>query len=125
MKRLIAAAVLFAVVIMLSVCARSVTENSYNRAADLLTKSRICYGKGDKKTAVGLTAELKDSWKNSYKYLAAFAEHDTLDEIEASITRAHSFAAAGNDAFFSECDMLKLLLERMLEEESPTLTSFF
>ncbi len=126
MKRLIAAVILLVTVIGFALAARFVTEHFYNELSVILKESTEEYKNGNKKTAVLKAAELEEKWDDVRFYLAAFINRDMLEDIEASLSRVHTFAKNNDDSMFlSESELLSMLLSHMLETEKLTWLSVF
>lgn len=126
MKRLIAAAILLFIVVAVALTGRLITEYFYNSLSDTLEDCIQCYKNGDKKTAALKAAELENGWDSVRFYLAAFINRDILEDIEASLSRTHTFAKTENDSMFlSESELLSMLFSHMLETEKFTWLSVF
>ena len=126
MKRLIAAGILFVIIIVFALSAWLLTSHFYNSLSEGLEECIQSYQNGDKKTAAQKAAELENEWDTVRFYLAAFTNRDILEEIETTLSRTHTFAKTQNDSMFAaESELLSMLFAHMLETERFTWFSVF
>jgi len=118
MKRLIAAAVLLALIGALLFGNYAVTDRVCRRMTNEVSKIREYY-EADRKSDAALKAEAAEKyWGESEGWLLLFLNRATVDEINESLTRLSSYAKSGNDTLFdAESRLCLMMIEHLHESE--------
>ncbi|MBQ8549897.1 MAG: DUF4363 family protein [Clostridia bacterium] len=126
MRRLIAAAVLFSLVVLIVWSGHAVTEHYHDDYQSRLDSCEKLYREGNKKSAAVLAADIKTDFEKTHLRLSAFVNRETVDEAVLSVSRLESYAKSGDDSlFYSECEVVRAMLHHMLENEQFSLLSIF
>ncbi len=124
MKRLIPAAIIFAVIIGVFISSYMYVTGICKDTTDLVNECVEEYkekGKNETKAE-----ELEKYWAKKEKVLSIFANHNMVDEIEIEISRLalHS-KFDDNTMFFESADTIKSKLHQILEDTKITAHSIF
>ena len=118
MKRLIAAAVLAALIGALLFGNFTVTDRICRRMTDAVTLVRDHYEADRKSEASEEAVAAEEYWGESEGWLLLFLNRATVDEINESLTRLSSYAKSGNDTLFdAESRLCLMMIEHLHESE--------
>lgn len=114
MKRLLLSAAILAVVITVSIMGLNMLEKTYEDVNEALSQSEACVRIGDYGAAETYCKAAEDIYVKAEKYLSAFVNHSTLDDIGVSIAQIEPFTEKGEEAeFFSHCEAAKTSLKHL------------
>ncbi len=125
MKRLISAAILLVVIILLCTI-NAVTVKSAHTA--LLEGLEVCvesYGKNDTEGAYQSAAALESDWEKREEILSIFVDHDIIDDLGISISRLPALAKEDSDTFLAECNAVRITLTHMIKDISVNAHTLF
>jgi len=122
MKRLIAAAVLFAVVLTAYFTGYFYIKNVCKEAEALLEECVAEYNANE--NALKSTEKLKRYWDKKEKMLSVFSSHSSIDEIEVAIYSLQEHSNSSDTSMFNEYTVrVKILIHQLLEDTVPTVHS--
>lgn len=76
-------------------------------------------------TALRCAEKARVSWKDRQRFIAAFADHTPMDELEGLFAELEIYARAREQEHFSAtCTHLAQLVQAMAESHSPTWWNF-
>ena len=124
MKRLIIAAVLFAVVIATYLSSLYYITDSCRTAQNLLENSISVYKR--EKTAKQEAKKLEEYWDKKEKTLSVFVNHERIDDIEKAISLLNVYAKSkDNELFYEYADNVKVLIHQIMEDTKVSMHSIF
>ncbi len=118
MKRLIAAAVLTAVLLTLYLTSYFYITDTCEKTKELLTECNNAYENGEN---AGEKAEkLNEFWGEKEPMLCVFASHNKIDEIEEAIYCLTIYSKTDEKEIFYEYHgTVKILIHQLLEDTKP------
>lgn len=124
MKRLIAAGILFVLVLAAYLTGHFYIKNTCDTAKELLNE---CINAYETQNEAGSKAEkLKNYWTEKEKPLSFFANHSEIDEIELAISTLEIYSVTDSKELFSEYSgTVKTLLHQLVEDSVPNIHSIF
>ncbi|MBR2044061.1 MAG: DUF4363 family protein [Clostridia bacterium] len=124
MKRLIAAAILSAIVLSLAIISSFTVKYYYNSLTDTI---EVIEEKEQKKISTDKElTHLKNTWEKAQPMLMFFANHDSVEEIGISLNRLIALHSAKDEgAFLAETAVFKTLLGYLKDSESLSAESVF
>ncbi len=124
MKRLIAAGILFVLVLAAYLTGHFYIKNTCDTAKELLNE---CISAYETQNEAGVQAEnLKKYWAKKEKPLSFFVNHSEIDEIELAISTLKIYSVTESKELFSEYSgMVKTLLHQLVEDSVPNIHSIF
>ncbi len=124
MKRLIIAALLFALVIATYASSYFYISKSCETAKSMLNSSVEIYK--EQKTAETEAHKLEEYWDKKEKTLSVFVNHDRIDDIERAISLLNVYAKSkDNELFYEYADTVRILLHQIMEDTKITMHSIF
>ena len=122
MRRLIAAGVLFSLVLATYFTGFILIRNTCNTADELLKSCITLYNDG--KDAKSEAKKLEKYWTKKEKPLSIFADHNEIDEIELAISNLIIYSSSENKELFDEhSKTVKTLLHQLKEDIIPSIHS--
>lgn len=122
MKRLIAAGVLFALVLTAYFSAFFYVRNTCETAEKMLSECISAYE--NKRDAEAQAKELDEYWQNKERPLSVFANHSKIDELEQAISTLRVYSATEEEELFAEYSgTVKTLLHQLNEDITPSIHS--
>lgn len=126
MKRLIISGLLLAVIITVSVIGLFYINNNYEEITDAITRGEECLTSGEIKRAKEYIKEAEERYVKAEKYLSAFVNHSTLDEIGVSIAAIEPFTSGEEEAEFrSHCKEAKTALKHLKNDMAISFRNLF
>lgn len=124
MKRLIAAAVLSAVVLSLALISSFTIKYYHNSLTDII---KVIEEKEQKEISTDKElTQLKKTWEKAQPMLMFFANHDSVEEIGVSLNRLIALHNTEDEsAFFAEAAVFKTLIGYLKDSENLTAESVF
>lgn len=124
MKRLIPAAILFAIVIVSYFGSLNYINNVCGKAEKQVAECEIEYRNGG--NAEEKVADLKKLWDEKEGALSFFVNHGEIDEVELELSSLSVFVKEKEDAmFYDHIESLKTLLHQIKEDTSLSTHSIF
>lgn len=124
MKRLIAAGILFVLVITAYVYGYLYIENTCKTAKKFLKDCVSVYAKSD--DATDKAEKLEQYWSSKENGLSIFANHSEIDEIELAISSLKIYSnTKENEIFYEYSGTVETLIHQLLEDTKPTIHSIF
>ncbi len=120
MKRLWAAAVLFAVVVGVCVWERCYLNVFSNEIYSKLESVNAQYSAENYAEAQKTAKELECRWVGGEKVLCHFVSNSALNDIGTAVSKLPSLVESENDDFYTEYRELQVLLRHMLNGEKVT-----
>ena len=113
MKRLVAAAIIAAAVIILCICGNLFVNNICRETEKMLDECTEAYRDNDYESASEKAEKLRNTWDSKQGKLALFVNHSMLDEITYESTAMPYLAsdAADGDFFASSAKISRLLMQ--------------
>ncbi len=126
MKRLIAAAVVVVCLIVLCTVGIMSVEAACKQMEKDINNCVSHIKSDDFKSAMGDSQTIEREWEGKRGIMSVFINHQTIEEIDSSVTQLSSFANKDNKAhFLAECELIKLYLTEMREYCSVSLHTLF
>ena len=126
MKRLVAAIILFAVIIALSITANILVTKSVTNFDQRLEKCENACFEEDWHVASAQAKGLLIDWQKERKWLSIFVNRQLLDDITTSAARLLPYATAeSTDVYLGECAAFSKLLDSVRHEQTLSFESFF
>ena len=122
MCRIIAAVVLFLLMVGLCISDRIVIDNAYE---DLYEKTLRCEEAVDTPESKDSSEQLEKEFEQTEGLLSVFVNHDILDEIAESVARLKILSGVSRADYLSECASIKLKLEYIKKDSGVNLHSIF
>jgi len=124
LKRLLAALVLFVMIITAYLIGFFYIKNTCAKAGELLETCIEEYNKNN--NALKSANELEDFWQEKEKLLSVFANHTEIDEIEMTISTLKVYSTTDDKVHFREYSgNVKILLHQLNEDIIPSIHSIF
>lgn len=124
MKRLIAAGVLLATVILAYFFSTKYVTSTCEAAAELIESCEVEYTQGD--LSGESAVKLKEYWSENENGLSFFVNHDRIDDIELEIASLVLLSQKESDTmFFEHIEKLKMLLHQVNEDTRISIHSIF
>ena len=126
MKRLIAAAVLMAMLIFL--CSSGIIQilKHEDKIISIISQAIEAAENDDFRKAYELASQSEDEWIKSERILAPFTSHLHLDDVGLAISKLPPLIKYGNKSqFISECKFTIVQIEHLADSEIPSLTNIF
>lgn len=125
MKRLIAAGILFAVIIGFCITGSIVVGNTYKEFEKKTEECGKLYST-DPDSAAKRFKDIKKDWEKRENYLSLFVNHEIADDISVALSRTASYAESKCDAaFYAELAAAKMTLHQMIEDQKISAHSIF
>ena len=122
MKRLLAAVVLFCLILSAYLSGYFYIKQTCNQANELLSDCIKEYEL--KNSAVESAERLENFWQKKEKLLSVFANHTEIDEIELTISTLKVYSSTDDKVHFSEYSgNVKILLHQLHEDIIPSIHS--
>ena len=126
MKRLLLASAFLAVVITVSIIGLNLLEKTYDEVSEALTQGKDCVAIGDYSAAENYCKKAEDAYVKAEKYLSAFVNHSTLDEIGAELAQVKPFTEKGEEAeFYSHCEATLVSLKHLKNDMIISVKNLF
>lgn len=125
MKRLIISVVLLTVVITVSIVGLLYINSNYEKICDLISKGEESVVSGDTIKAGEYIKEAEKRYAAAEKWLSAFVNHSTLDEIGVSIAAIEPFAKGEEAEFLSHCAEAKTALKHLKNDMAISFRNLF
>ncbi len=101
-------------------------ENTYRPASEQMAQAVQMAQQKNLDGAAALTRAVESAWDEHKHLTAAFAVHDSMDEIESLFAELRSYYAAGDEAGYAViCAQLSTLLDTLANSHSLTWWNFF
>ncbi len=124
MKRIVIALALIIGIVGVCVAERFVLHRQGEEINRLVQQAAEACQAGEREQATKAAARLEELWHSAEKKLSVFVGNDDIRELELSITRLEPLSRAGNtDVFLSECALIKMLLQHIVENQQLRLTN--
>lgn len=124
MKRLVAAGILFILVITAYVYGYLYIENTCKIAKRYLKDCITVYAEDD--DATDEAKKLEKYWSNKENGLSFFANHSKIDEIELAISSLKIYSnTKDSEIFYEYSGTVEALIHQLLEDTKPTIHSIF
>ena len=125
MKRLIAAGILFVVIIGFCITGSIVVGNTYKEFEKKTEECGEIYATNPD-IAAERFKEMKKDWEKKENYLSLFVNHEIADDISVALSRTASYAESKCDAaFYAELAAAKTTLHQMIEDQKISAHSIF
>ncbi|MCQ2478806.1 MAG: DUF4363 family protein [Clostridia bacterium] len=126
MKRLIAAAILTALIIGICIAGNVIVKEFCKDTNSEIEICRKLCEKGDWEAVDKKVKDLKKSWKTRQRYMSVFVNHGIIDDISVSVSRMPLFSNKKSKSdFLAECAEINMLIDRILGEQEMNIESFF
>lgn len=126
MKRLIPAGVLIVIIICVSVFGKIIVDRNCTEVSKKLTEFKKQYLTEDTEQAEKSAEELQKQWQKCEKRISPFANRELIDNITISLSRMkNSIENNAYDNVLYEYSSVKIYLDKIIDEQSLTATSFF
>lgn len=126
MKRLIPAGVLIVIIICVSVFGKIIVDRNCTAVSKKLTEFKKQYLTEDTEQAEKSAEELQKQWQKCEKRISPFANRELIDNITISLSRMkNSIENNAYDNVLYEYSSVKIYLDKIIDEQSLTATSFF
>lgn len=124
MKRLTAAAVLSAIILISCISGSMLIGKNCKYINSLVTECENSY-KNSTGTAVELSAKLEKEWQKRETLLSAYSNRGYIEDIKISAAKLVSYAESDNEKdFISECKTIKIILTQIKDTQILSLQSF-
>ena len=126
MKRLIAAAVLMAMLIFL--CSSGIIQilKHEDKIISIISQAIEAAENDDFSKAYELASQSEEEWIKSERILAPFTSHLHLDDVGLAVSKLPPLIKYGNKSqFISECKFTKVQIIHLADSEIPSLTNIF
>lgn len=124
MKRLIAAVILFVLVITAYIYGYLYIENTCDTAKRYLKDCITVYAVDD--DASDEAEKLEKYWSGKENGLSIFANHSKIDEIELAISSLKIYSnTKDSEIFYEYSGTVETLIHQLLEDTKPTIHSIF
>lgn len=118
MKRLLTALVLALLLTGICVIGVCTIDRQYEKMDGLLEEAIDCYENGEMEKAPALAVEIEKQWVETERYLSLFVNHETVDEVGASIARLEPLALTDDVSdYLAVCKEARLRLLHMRGDE--------
>lgn len=121
MKRVKAAAVLIVIIILLSVGSLFILSHLNRSFKAKLYEIRTAYESGETAKAQSLADNLEAQWRSYEKKVTMLVHDDELKEIALSVSKIPPFISDDSDEVTAEIDSACNQIDRLYEEEFPSL----
>lgn len=126
MKRLLLASAFLAVVITVSIIGLNLLEKTYDEVSEALTQSKDCIAIGDYSSAESYCKKAEEKYIKAEKYLSAFVNHSTLDDIGTELAQIEPFTEKGEEAeFYSHCEAALVALKHLKNDMVISIKNMF
>ncbi len=126
MKRLIAASVVIICLIALCTVGIVSVENACKELESDINNCVTHIKSDDFESAFKDSQTIEKEWEAKRGFLSVFINHQTIEEIDSSVTQLSSFANTDNKAhYLAECELIKLYITEMREYCSVSLHTLF
>ncbi|HBT90709.1 MAG TPA: hypothetical protein DEB16_02540 [Ruminococcaceae bacterium] len=126
MKRVWCALALLVVVILVSVFGILHTRRVTAQMAQVVEQAKDAQETGDEKSALRLSRQASQAWKDAHPVLCAYMEHTTLSEVDQLLCGLPELCRNGaKDQFLSDCDKVLAQFDYMAESEIPDVKNIF
>lgn len=117
MKRLIAAGGLLVFIIVACVVGNSVIDGAYGKLTNDIPKCISAAQSGDKNQAKSMAQNLEEYWQEKEMLLFIFVNHDTVEDISASLSKLSAFTTPDDFAeYIAECTEIITEITHIKEE---------
>lgn len=123
MKRLIPAAVLTIILIILCVFSK-VTVDRVGKKTNANIKECLESIENDKKDSEKKIKKLETEWKKNMNVMSLFVNREKLDQVSGNIQTLKKYTDS-RDEFDEACAKLKVIIDDIIEEQSLSLITFF
>lgn len=126
MKRLIAAAVLMAMLIFL--CSSGIIQilKHEDKIISIISQAIEAAENDDFSKAYELASQSEEEWIKSERILAPFTSHLHLDDVGLAVSKLPPLIKYGNKSqFISECKFTIVQIKHLADSEIPSLTNIF
>lgn len=126
MRRLTTALVL--ILLLGGICVTGIwtIDHNYEKITGLLDQAVDCYESGEMDKAVALAVDLEQQWVKAERYLSLFVNHDTVDEVGASIAKLEPLALSDDKAdYLAACKTAHLQLLHIRANEEVNFLNIF
>ena len=118
MKRLIAAAVLFVILLTLYFTGYFYVTNTCEKTKDLLEECSVAYDKNE--NAYKKAKEINDFWNEKEPVLSIFSSHSKIDDIEEALYCLKIYSSTSEkEIFYEYLGTVRILLHQLLEDTKP------
>ena len=122
MKRVIAAVVVLVLVIVGCIASLYISGREFSHLISLAQTAERCYQGGDMEGALQAAEQLAKEYPKCTKRFALFLPHQALTDLEKSTTSLPVILRYGDPRDFpAEARRCRLMLERLWDQELPTL----
>lgn len=122
MKRLLAAVILFCIILSTYFGGYFYIKQTCDKAKDILEACTNDYQ--EKNNAFDSVKRLEKFWQEKEKILSIFANHEEIDEIEFTISALKVYSDTDDEVHFYEySDNVKILLHQLYEDIVPSIHS--
>ena len=125
-KEFIIIIIVIALILGLDIITNNYTENSVKIISEDLNILKESILQENKKEAQTKMQEVKSKWKERYKKLAFYIEHDELEKVETQLTCLEADISVDEYKHcISELETTKFILEHIQEKEKFSIQSIF
>lgn len=125
-KEIIIIIVVITIVVSLDIVTNNYTKDTVDTMNQKLAVLKEYIFEGNKENADLQIPEIENEWKERYKTLAFYLEHDELEKVNTELVSLKAFL---NMEEYSECmnslDKCVFILEHIQEKEETSLKSVF
>lgn len=125
MKRFIVSGVILLIIVSVSIIGLYYINENYERITSAIEAGEESVRQKDFDAAQGHIKRAEDIYVKAEKYLSAFVNHSTLDEIGVSIAAITPFAKGEEEEFLSHCEAAKTALKHLKNDMAISVRNLF